>query len=218
MFKTLLISCVCTFAFALPAFSQSSCSCSVGNGGCSASQSCPAPMIAVCSCGASGCSSYCNGGDPPDGLTESGISKAVKSSDPKRISDYLSKALAKNIVFTNSSPKAIVNEKLAVSKSKSHWDLLEYLNTVGKVTVNGQDIAFWNGMRNTVTNGGPFKICAGNATAQAILTEINFVSGRNFRIIGGDSSNRMEGAVEGNNLAELVSNLSMTRSVMISDK
>lgn len=218
MFKHLVFCLTLVFTFGISAYAQSSCSCSVGNGGCSASQSCPAPSIAMCTCGASGCSSYCSGFDPPDGLTESGISRAVKSAKPSIISEYLSKSLGKTIVFEPASSKFVLNEKTASAQSKSHWDLLTYLNTQGKVTVNGHDLNFWSGMRNTLTAGGPFKVCAGNATAQAILNEVNFISGRNYRIIGGDPSVRMEGTIEGNNISELLNNLSMTRSVMITDK
>ncbi|MBX3300452.1 MAG: hypothetical protein KF736_13450 [Acidobacteria bacterium] len=213
-------------AFQIGVYAQSSCSCGLGNGGCSASQSCPSGYVAFCTCSASGCSSQCNkqDGDPPEGGGEGrpiGIAidvlrNIVRSSPAPTLGRALSRAFDKKITFSPTSAKFSVDAKILDSFT-SHWELLSYLSTNGKLTINGRNLEFWEGLKNTLLNGGAFKICTGNASAQMILNEINFLSGRHYKIVGGNVGSRMSGTVEGNSLNDLIANLSSTRAVMISE-
>lgn len=206
----LLISAVASFA-------QGSCSCSVGNGGCSASQTCGSGE-AVCVCSASGCSSSCSRGGGElllGGLTRRGVRQLRNATNPETISKSLSKAIGKEIVFKPASSGFKFNFSMPKKGPFSHWDVLEYLPSAGTLKINGGEIKFWQGLRNTLLKGGEFNICAGNAPAQTILNEIKFLSGKSFKIVAGDSQARFDSPIKGNSLAELIENLSKSRGVTI---
>lgn len=196
---------------------QSSCSCESES--CRASQSCPDGYLATCTCG-DYCSSQCKkaNSELPEMLFENGgqsLIKTVMESDEKRISEEFSKNIGREVIFVK-SPKI---QRLAVEASsfKSYWEVAEFLASNGKVTINRLPFEIWKGNRDTLLNGREYKICANDLPAEMILDEINFLTGRNFRIVSGDPKSKAKVVIRGNGLTEVLASLSASRNVIIQD-
>ena len=197
---------------------QSSCKCKVGDGGCAASQSCPDGYLAVCSCSAFGCSSQCLafGGDGrPGGLNEDEIGAAISKNDAKVLSLALSKFYRRFINFSPMDSTSQIPRPRSISPSPVDWTLLEFLDKNGHLTINGQPLSFWNGMRQTLLSGGAYQICS--SRADAVLNEISFVAGRSYSVAAGKAQARLDAPVKGNGLPELLLNLSRAANIRIQE-
>ena len=193
----------------------SQCSCNQGNGGCSASQTCPDGYIAVCICGATGCSSSCQGMGRPAGLNEKEVFSAITRNDTKGLNKILSEAYGKQISFSVSANSSQLPKPPAVSSSPSDWRLLEFLDKNGTLTINGHPLSFWRSMRASLLNGGEIQICADRA--DTILNQIAFISGKPLSVAAGDATAKINGPIKGQGLAELILNLSNAANIRIVD-
>lgn len=209
------------FFFALgfhSAQAQSSCDCAAY--GCSVAQNCPSGYVASCSCTAQGCSGQCvkANSELPEMLFENGGQKLIDMvvrSDEKGIGDVFSKNLGREVVFIKASEvKKLVSGKPLF---KSYWDVAEFLAGKGKLTINKLPFEIWKGKRDTLLKGGEYNICARDVPAQMILDEINFLTGRNFKIVGGDPKSRATAVIRGYSLKEVRDSLSSTRNIIISE-
>jgi hypothetical protein len=196
---------------------QSSCSCESES--CRASQSCPEGYLATCTCG-DYCSSQCKkaNSELPEMWFENGsqsLIKTVMESDEKRISEDFSKNIGREVIFVK-SPKI---QRLAIDASsfKSYWDIAEFLANNGKITINRLPFEIWKGNRDTLLKGGEYKICANDLPAEMILDEINFLTGRNFRIVSGDPKSKAKVVVLGKGLKEVLDSLSASRNIIIQE-
>ena len=211
MFKKMFFVFVVMAFTSIYSYSQESCSCSSGN--CSASQTCSEGK-AVCVCSAAGCSSSCSGNVTPEGGGESRLQNA----DVKDIGRISSAIFGKDIQFK----PTVKSYKFAGSNAKftteSDWNTLEELSKNGELLINGHKLDFWRGIRKTLIEGGEFKICSGGATAQRIINEISFISGKKFSIISGDADREITGQIAGNNLSEVIESLRKVSGVTIAEK
>jgi hypothetical protein len=201
------------FAGTISVSAQSSCSCS--NSGCSASQSCPDGYIAVCTCSATGCSSSCNRAQLEIELSENVLATKLQNESAKNIGSVLSKAFGKFVTFEPTNPGFRFEYSKSNSLTASHWDILEYLARNGSLKINGHDLEFWRGLRQTLLKGGEFTFCTGSALAQMILAEISFITGRKFRITSGDPKAKVSVAVRGFSLSEILEALSKSSQTTI---
>lgn len=216
LFMLLVITALAISAQDRPAaqYRPDSCSCTQ-NGVCSASQTCSSGQ-AVCICQATGCSSHCSGGggDPRhSGITEDEIAAVIAKKDPKALSLALSKVYGRIINFSPSDGSSQIPRPHSISASPVDWSLLEFLDKNGSLTINGHTLAFWQGMRQTLLNGGEFQICS--SRADVVLNEISFISGKSFSIVAGDAKAKLDAPVQGNGLPEMLLNLSRAANVRI---
>jgi hypothetical protein len=194
-------------------YSQESCSCSSTEGGCSASQSCPPGKSATCVCTSAGCSSSCSK-TTEEVLVDEGVSRManVKAGN---IDNVLSYASGLNIKFTPAN-KNYKFSGLDISKTPS-WVLLDELSQNGEVSINGQKVDFWKGVRKTLLEGGEFKLCSGGATANKVLNIVSFISGKRHLITSGDANAKITGQIEGNNLSEVLESLQKISGTTIAE-
>jgi hypothetical protein len=214
--KKLLLSLFFLLMGALAAYAQSSCSCSVP-AGCSASQSCPNGYIAICTCNPSGCSSSCQkgGGGGPIGPGDGGrLVSTLRTTAPEKIAGVLSRTFPVLVAF---EPRQNFSFDFQESKSAapSDWDILEYLDSNGVLTLNGQKLEFWKGVRDNFNNGGELTICVGGATVEMVLRQLSFVSGKQFSVTVGDSQTIVNGAVHGSGLKDFLETLGKMGRVTI---
>ena len=214
--KNLLLSFFFLLIGALGAYAQSSCSCSVP-AGCSASQSCPNGYIAICTCNPSGCSSSCQkgGGGGPIGPGDGGrLESTLRTAAPEKIAGILSRAFP---VFVAFEPRQNFSFDLQISKAApaSDWDVLEYLDANGVLTINGQKLEFWKGIKDNFNNGGDLTICTGGATVDMVLRQLSFVSGKQFSVTIGDPQTIVNGAIHGKGLKDFLEILGKMGGVTI---
>lgn len=213
IFRFLMVSCfACVFQLGI--YAQSSCSCGVGSGGCTASQTCPSPQIAICTCSATGCSSYCNGGDPPEGFS-SNLEALSNAKDGKEFNSILSRAAGKKIVFTPSSKSFTFDTDSSRKFQNGRIEMLEYLSNFGTVKVNGRDLKFWLDTRNDLLTGIEIAICSGGATVKSMLTELSFYTGKNYRVIAGDELTPVTQQLKGNGIQQILDKISTSYKVTI---
>jgi hypothetical protein len=216
--KRILLSLFLLLAGALAAYAQSSCSCSVP-AGCSASQSCPIGFIAVCTCNPSGCSSSCqksSGGGPILPGDGGRLANTLRTTAPEKIAGVLSRAYPLFVAF---EPRQNFSFDLPDSKSTplSDWDVLEYLNSNGILTINGQKLEFWQGVKDNFNNGGDLTICTGGATVDMVLRQLSFVSGKQFSVTTGDPQTIVSGAIHGHGLKDFLETLGKMGRVVITE-
>lgn len=193
-------------------YAQESCSCSSTSGGCSASQTCPAGKSAVCTCSLTGCSSSCSGGELI--LERTGIAK-LETAPIGEIGGILSSISGMNVQFK----PTVKNFRLSQAKgSKSSLSgLLEELSRNGELTINGQKLDFWKGMKKTLLEGGEFKICSGGASVQRLLNMVSFISGKSYLITSGNANTQISGQIEGNNLTEILENIQKAGGITVTE-
>jgi hypothetical protein len=154
----------------------------------------------------------------PETLFETGSQNVIAMlmrSDEKGIGEVFSKNLGREVVFVKAPElKKLVGDKPSF---KSYWEIAEFLAGKGRLTINKLPFEIWQGKRDTLLKGGEYNICANDLTAQMILDEINFLTGRNFKIVAGDPKSRANVLIHGNSLKEVVDSLSSTRTILISD-
>lgn len=198
---------------------QSKCECASDDGSNSATQSCPAGFVALCTCSAFGTNGQCSKQDdkPLEGLTRAGLVKVIESSDAQSLAKNLSVAFGKTIKFTPTVSKFVIDKKVAIRSTDSHWDLFNYLSTKGNLLINGSPLSYWTGMRDNLVAGGAFKVCTGKASAQSILNEINFYAGTRYKIIGGDRLIQKDDPIKGGSFAEFINNFTTSRAITISE-
>ncbi|HEV7643159.1 MAG TPA: hypothetical protein VGO50_04385 [Pyrinomonadaceae bacterium] len=217
--KKLLLSLFFLLMGALAVYAQSSCSCSLPNG-CSASQSCPPKYLAICTCNPSGCSSSCQKetGGGPILLGEGGrLANTLRTAASEKIGGILSRAYAVSVAF---EPRQNFSFELQESKSAapSDWDILEYLDGSGVLTINGQKLEFWKGIKDNFIGGGELTICVGGATVDTVLRQLAFVSGKQFSVTIGDSQTIVNGAIHGNGIKDFLETLGKMGHVTIIEK
>jgi hypothetical protein len=222
MMRKLLLSLILMLAGTLAAYAQSTCSCSLP-GGCSANQSCPPKYIAICTCNPSGCSSSCqkeSGGGPILPGEGGRLANAVRTAAPEKIAGILSRAYQ---VFVAFEPRQNFSFDLQESKSAapsafSDWDILEYLDGNGVLTINGQKLEFWKGIKDNFNSGGELTICTGGATVDSVLRQLSFISGKQFSVTVGDSQTIVNGAIHGNGIKDFLETLGKMGHVTITEK
>jgi hypothetical protein len=217
--KKLVLALFLMLAGALAAYAQSSCSCSLPNG-CSASQSCPPKYIAICTCNPSGCSSTCqkeSGGGPILPGEGGRLANTLRAAAPEKIAGILSRALSVSVAF---EPRQNFSFDLQESRSAapSDWDILEYLDGNGVLTINGQKLEFWKGIKDNFIGGGELTICTGGATVDTVLRQLAFVSGKQFSVTIGDPQTIVNGAIHGNGIKDFLETLGKMGHVMIIEK
>ena len=196
----------------------STCSCGMASSGCSASQSCPDTHTAVCSCSAAGCTTQCSSVlnvASPGEINVQEVKAALAKNDAKALSTTLSRSYGKFINFSPSDKLSRIALPRLISNSPVDWTLLEFFDKNGKLIVNGQPLAFWKGLRQTMLNGGAYQICSDRA--DAVINEISFVSGRSFAVVAGDTHAKLTAPVKGNGLNELLLNLSQAANIRIEE-
>lgn len=198
-------------------YAQESCGCSSAAGGCSASQSCGAGYMAVCSCTSSGCVSYCQLRAEPV-LQSSVIVSKLQKARTTDFGNVLSSLFRKTIVFKPNSKDFRFAFPESELNNTSHWDVLEYLSRNAELTVNGQSIEFWKNIREGFLSGGEIKLCAGSATPQEFLNEISFITGKNFSIVSGNGKAKVIGSLSASSLEELLQNLSNVGKITIKEQ
>lgn len=196
-------------------YAQSQCNCSLGS--CSTSQSCPAGFIAVCTCSATGCSSECKkeSGDLNDRIDPNGLIKTLSETDSKNIGNVLSKTFGKFISFEPAAKGFKFDYAPSKTGTRSHWEIFEFLRSKGTLKINGHDLEFWQGIKETLLNGGEFNLCFEEASVRMILNHLSFLSGKKLSIAGGDGQAKISGPLQGNNLSEILENLSKLGHVKI---
>ncbi len=192
---------------------QSSCSCS--NATCSASQTCASGFTAVCTCSATGCSSHCAREGGILDFSESSIASKLQNESIENIGKVLSKNFGKFVTFKPTNSEFKFEYSNSNSLTASHWDILEYLVKNGNLKINGHDLEFWKGYRQTLLKGGEFKLCVGSAPAQMVLNEISFITGRKYSISSGNPQTKIQGEIKGNSLGEILNNLSKQGQITI---
>lgn len=210
---SLVVFLVSIFVGTISVSAQSSCSCS--NSGCSASQSCPDGYIAVCICSATGCSSSCNRAQLELELSENVLATKLQNESAKSIGSVLSKAFGKFVTFEPTNSEFRFEYSKSNSLTASHWDILEYLAKNGSLKINGHDLEFWKGLRQTLLKGGEFTFCTGSAPVQMILAEISFITGRRYSIASGDPKAKISGAIKGSSLSEILEALSKSSQTTV---
>lgn len=202
-----------TFAQSAELLDASSCACS--NSGCSASQSCPDGYIAVCTCSATGCSSSCSSSGFVAELSEKILSENLRNESVKNFGKILSKAFGKVVTFEPTDTKFQFTYSGSDSLTASHWDILEYLAKNGNLKINGHNLDFWKGYRQTLLKGGEISFCTGNAPAELVLAEISFITGKKYSITSGNPKAKISGAIKGESLNEIILNLSRMAQITI---
>jgi hypothetical protein len=193
-------------------YSQESCSCSSTGGGCSASQTCPAGKSAVCTCSVTGCSSSCQSDEP---ILDFGGTTNLETASVGEIGGIFSSISGMNVQFKPTNKNFRLFE--ATGSKSSLWSLLDDLSQNGELTINGQKLDFWKGMRKTLLEGGEFKICSGGSSVRRLLKIVSFISGKSYSITSGDANTQITGRIEGNNLTEVLENLQKAGGVTIAE-
>lgn len=202
-------------AFVSSASAQSTCKCE--DSGNTASASCPAGFIALCACSAGSCNSRCvkPATAPPKNLDMNAFVMTLKKSAAADIGDVLSRSLGKTVTFETPIKNFKFDYPPSKTGSSTHWDVLEALAAKGKLMVNGHDIEFWKAQRDNLLGGGEIIISTGGGTAQAILNEIFFITGKRFSITSGNANALIAEPVTGSGLGQVVQNLSKIGKVTI---
>jgi hypothetical protein len=202
-------------AFVSSASAQSTCKCE--DSGNTATASCPAGLMALCACSTESCNSRCVKPSPPapKNLDIGAFVQTLKTTAPGEIGDVLSKSLGRVITFETPIKNFKFDYPPSKTGSSTHWDVLEVLAAKGKLMVNGHDIEFWKAQRDNLLGGGEIIISTGGGTAQAILNEIFFITGKRFSITSGNANALIAEPVTGSGLGQVVQNLSKIGKVTI---
>ncbi len=207
---------LCGWSFAS---AQTSCSCSAGNGGCSVSQTCEAGYLAICTCSATGCTSSCQSrdGQQPELLGPPLLSLALTGKDADEISSYLTDVFGKMVKFSPKTKNAFIYG--FPGRAASYWDVFDYLERNGTVTVNGSAISFWRDQHRQLKKGGELVLCVGGATPDAIARHLSFISGSKIDTNGGVSQMPITSTVRGKGLLQILNNLTgISGGVMFAEK
>jgi hypothetical protein len=142
------------------------------------------------------------------------VSKLQKES-VGNIGVYLSKTFGKIITFEPLNSKFKFEYLTSNVSTASHWEILEYLSKNGNLRINGHNLEFWQGLRQTLLKGGEFSFCTGSATSEMILGEISFITGKKYSIVSGNPNEKIQGEIKGNSLSEILENLSKSGKITI---
>jgi hypothetical protein len=141
------------------------------------------------------------------------VTLRLKGSDSKQVAAELARVTHEEVVFNQSTPGDVFSLDV---KNAPLWNVLEILSARGKVRIAGEEFSHFQAIRNTLVSGGRLMVCVRRTTVKRLVAELAYLSGRNFRVTGGDGRAQINFTATNATLEEIVAQVEAEASVRIS--
>lgn len=173
---------------------------------------------APASCACAGRTLCINGDSQGGGVTAAlapPVTLELRGGTNRRLSDELSRIAGKRIAFLPANPDVAINLDI---KNASLWNVLETLSQSGSVTIEGEDFAKLQSVRQALAGGEKISVCIKGASLSQVVGELSGLSGQPLRITLGDEQALVTLTAKGLTLEGIISRLSAQTGAQIGAK